>query len=47
MSSSASAPVTKVRLLDTNLLISSFGQIGGGELVVIDLNGKVYRLERA
>jgi glucose/arabinose dehydrogenase len=43
----ASSPVSKVRLLDTNLLISSFGQIGGGELVVVDLNGRVYRLERA
>jgi glucose/arabinose dehydrogenase len=47
VASSASAPVGKVRLLDTSLLISSFGQIGGGELVVTDLNGRVYRLERA
>jgi glucose/arabinose dehydrogenase len=47
VASSASAPVSKVRLLDTSLLISSFGQIGGGELVVTDLNGRVYRLERA
>jgi glucose/arabinose dehydrogenase len=47
VSSSASAPASKVRLLDTNLLISSFGQIGGGELVVTDLNGRLYRLERA
>ena len=47
VASSASAPVSKVRLLDTSLLISSFGEIGGGELVVTDLNGRVYRLERA
>jgi glucose/arabinose dehydrogenase len=47
VASSASAPASKVRLLDTSLLLSSFGQIGGGELVVTDLNGRVYRIERA
>ena len=47
VSAYASAPASKVRLLDTSLLISSFGQIGGGELVVTDLNGRLYLLERA
>jgi len=28
-------------------LISSFGQIGGGELVVIGLNGRVFQIEPA
>jgi glucose/arabinose dehydrogenase len=44
---SAQPPASKVRLLDTSLLISSFGEIGGGELVLIDHNGRLYRIERA
>ena len=45
--STASAPASKVRLLATNLLISSFGEIGGNELVVTDLNGRLYRIDPA
>lgn len=45
--SAASAPAAKVRLLDTNLLISSFGEIGHDELVVTDLNGRLYRIDPA
>ncbi len=41
----ATRPAAKVLLLDTSLLISSFGQIGGGELVVVDLHGRVYMIE--
>jgi glucose/arabinose dehydrogenase len=44
---SASAPASKVRLLDTNLLISSFGENARGELLVTDLNGRVYRIDPA
>jgi hypothetical protein len=31
-------------LLDTDLNISSFGQDNDGELYVVDLGGKVYRI---
>lgn len=40
----ATAPASEVRLLDTSLVISSFGQDGVGELFVLDLNGKVYKI---
>ena len=40
----ASAPASKVRLLDTSLAISSFGETGTGELYVVDLNGRLYRI---
>jgi glucose/arabinose dehydrogenase len=43
----ASSPAAKVPLLDTNLLISSFGEIGDNELVVTDLNGRLYRIDPA
>ena len=43
----ASSPAAKVGLLDTNLLISSFGEIGNNELVVTDLNGRLYRIDPA
>ncbi len=44
---SAGAPASKMRLLDTNLLISSFGENARGELLVTDLNGRVYRIDPA
>jgi hypothetical protein len=44
---SAGAPASKVRLLATNLLISSFGENARGELLVTDLNGRVYRIDPA
>jgi glucose/arabinose dehydrogenase len=43
----ASAPATKTRLLDTNLLISSFGLSTTNELLVTDLNGRLYRIDPA
>ena len=39
---SASAPAAKSLLLDTSLLISSFGETAGGELYVVDGRGAVY-----
>ena len=42
--SAARSPATGVRLLDTALLLSSFGESQGGELYVCDLNGDVYRI---
>jgi glucose/arabinose dehydrogenase len=42
----ASAPAAKTRLLDTGLLISSFGETSAGELYVVDLGGRVYRIEQ-
>ena len=38
---------TPVLLLDTNLLISSFGEDRDGELYVTDLNGRLYRVDPA
>jgi glucose/arabinose dehydrogenase len=43
----AGAPASKVSLLDTNLLISSFGENARGELFVTDLNGRLYRIDPA
>jgi glucose/arabinose dehydrogenase len=40
----ASSPASPVRLLDTGLLISSFGESAGGELYVVDLAGTLYRV---
>ena len=36
--------VQNEELIDTKLLISSFGIDAGGDLRIIDLNGKIYRL---
>jgi glucose/arabinose dehydrogenase len=40
----AAAPANKTLLLDTGLAISSFGETGAGELYVIDLGGRLYRI---
>ncbi len=40
----AAAPAAPIRLLDTNRLISSFGETGSGELFVVDLGGRLYRI---
>ena len=47
VAASASAPASKVLLLDTSLSISSFGENGRGELLVTDLGGRLYRIDRA
>jgi glucose/arabinose dehydrogenase len=39
------SPPTASLLVDTNLLISSFGEDEAGEIYVVDLNGSVYRLD--
>jgi len=46
VAANATAPATPTRLLDTNLLISSFGETGVGELMVTDLGGRLYRLDQ-
>ncbi len=38
------SPMTKTLLMDTDLLISSFGESAGGEIYVVDHRGAVYRL---
>jgi glucose/arabinose dehydrogenase len=38
---------TPVLLLDTSLLVSSFGEDRNGELYVTDLNGRLYRVDQA
>jgi glucose/arabinose dehydrogenase len=43
----AASPMTKALLLDTNMLISSFGEDEHGELYVVDLNGSIYRFAAA
>jgi glucose/arabinose dehydrogenase len=43
----ASAPATKTLLLDTGLLVSSFGESSTHELLVTDLGGRVYRFDPA
>jgi glucose/arabinose dehydrogenase len=43
----ASSPASPVRLLDTDLLVSSFGESAGGELYVVDLAGTLYRVDPA
>jgi glucose/arabinose dehydrogenase len=40
----AAAPAAKTLLKDTGLLISSFGETGAGELFVVDLGGRLYRI---
>jgi glucose/arabinose dehydrogenase len=47
VAANAAAPATKTLLLDTNLLISSFGENASGELLVTDLGGRLYRIDRA
>jgi glucose/arabinose dehydrogenase len=47
VAANASAPATKTLLLDTSLLISSFGENASGELLVTDLGGRLYRIDRA
>jgi glucose/arabinose dehydrogenase len=44
ISSGAASPATAIRLLDTSLLISSFGESAGRELFVTDLGGNLYRI---
>jgi glucose/arabinose dehydrogenase len=46
VAANATAPATPTRLLDTNLLISSFGETGVGELMVTDLGGRLYRVDQ-
>jgi glucose/arabinose dehydrogenase len=45
--SGASSPASRIQLKDTSLMISSFGENAGGELFVVDLNGAVYRIDKA
>jgi glucose/arabinose dehydrogenase len=47
VTATAAAPAPKTRLLDTSLLISGFGQGPGGELYVLDLQGRMYRIDQA
>jgi glucose/arabinose dehydrogenase len=47
VAANAAAPATKTLLLDTNLLISSFGENASGELLVTDLGGRLYRIDPA
>jgi glucose/arabinose dehydrogenase len=47
VASGASSPATKVKLADTDLAISSFGETAGGELLVVSLGGSVYRIDPA
>jgi glucose/arabinose dehydrogenase len=44
ITSTAAAPAAKTRLLDTSMVISSFGESSTGELFVIDHGGAVYRI---
>jgi glucose/arabinose dehydrogenase len=46
IAANAASPATPTQLLNTNLLISSFGQNAAGELFVVDLNGRIYRILR-
>jgi hypothetical protein len=41
---SASAPAAKTLLVDTSLLISSFGETLTGELYVVNQGGSVYQI---
>ena len=43
----ATSPTTGTLLLDTSLLISSFGRDSAGELYVVDLGGSVYKVVAA
>ena len=43
----ANGQVHNQLLLDTSLLISSFGMDANGDLRIVDLSGKVYRLQVA
>lgn len=45
ISSGASSPARATRLLDSSLLISSFGESASGELYVTDLAGSLYRID--
>ena len=44
ISAAASSPATRTQLLDTDLLISSFGQDDAGELYVVDHGGQVFKI---
>jgi glucose/arabinose dehydrogenase len=44
VAANASAPATKVLLLDTDMALSSFGESASGELYVTDLGGRLYRI---
>jgi glucose/arabinose dehydrogenase len=44
VAANATSPATRTRLLDTNLLISSFGESTSGELFVVDLAGRIYSI---
>ena len=46
VTASATAPAAKTLLLNTGLLISSFGETSAGELYVVDLGGRLYRIEQ-
>jgi glucose/arabinose dehydrogenase len=45
IASGAASPARAIRLLDTSLLISSFGESAGRELFVTDLAGSLYRID--
>jgi glucose/arabinose dehydrogenase len=47
VAANATAPATPTLLLNTSLLISSFGESSTHELLVTDLNGRVYRIDPA
>jgi glucose/arabinose dehydrogenase len=44
VSSAATSPASPQLLLDTNAVISSFGQDDRGEVYLVDLNGRIYRI---
>ena len=44
VAANATAPASKTLLLNTSLLISSFGETNAGELYVTDLGGRLYRV---
>ncbi len=47
VAANATAPATPTRLLDTSLLVSSFGENASGELFVVDHGGRMYRIVKA
>jgi hypothetical protein len=44
VAANASSPASRTLLLNTSLLISSFGETNAGELYVVDLRGRLYRV---
>lgn len=40
-------PIENIELADTDLMISSFGLDERGELIIVDFNGKLYRIQES